>query len=496
MFTKKNKKTVLKGKKKKEKRKQYSPDDVRKALDAVNKGLSFREAEKKFGVPATSVHRAVRHPEKIDSKHGPAPVLSPAVEKEILHWILYRAERGYPVTKTEFLDSVQAYIRRLKIKTPFTNDRPGRHWYENFRQRHPQITLRTPQQLTLTRAQVSEEDLRGWFKEVKEYLVQKSLFNIHPSRVFNCDETNMQLIPKSEKILTQKGATTAYKVVDGCEKESITALFMYAADGTRAPPMIMYKYKESVPLSVLKNCPVGWGIGNSETGWMTTETFYEYITNVFYPWLISQKTEFPIILYLDGHSSHVTIPLVSFCREKKIEIIALYPNATHVMQPLDIAFFHPFKDLWKKGVIKWKAEENISRLRKEHIPSVIKKTLDGFANEKQTIQNGFRASGLMPFDADAVEYNVLKKKKKKKTINNEQVREQQECQRPQPNSEPESNMQHLMALEKNLSDDVLQAFKQAEASGIWNADIENIGLYNYWLKIKRASDGIHAVGGI
>ncbi|XP_026669809.1 uncharacterized protein LOC113464416 [Ceratina calcarata] len=230
------KKKVLKNQKKKDKRKQYSSDDVQKALDAVNKGLSYREAAKKFGVPATSIHRALQHPKKLNSRHGPAPILSTEVEKEIIHWILYRAERDYPVSKTELLDSVQAYIRRLKIQTPFTNDRPGRHWYENFRQRHQQITLRTPQQLTLIRAQVSEDDLRGWFEEVKAYLVKNNLLNIHPSRVFNCDETNIQLIPKSEKILTRKGATTAYKVVHGYEKESITALFMYAADGTRAPP--------------------------------------------------------------------------------------------------------------------------------------------------------------------------------------------------------------------------------------------------------------------
>jgi len=78
---------------------------------------------------------------------------------------------------------------------------------------------------------------------------------------------------------------------------------------------------------------------------MTTESFCEYIANIFHPWLVTENVQFPVILYLDGYSSHVTIPLVSFCREKQIELIALYPDITHIMQPLDIAVFHPFKDI-------------------------------------------------------------------------------------------------------------------------------------------------------
>lgn len=61
---------------------------------------------------------------------------------------------------------------------------------------------------------------------------------------------------------------------------------MYAADGSWAPPMIMYAYKEKIPDFIIKNTPEGWGIGTSGSGWMTTESFYEYMTNMFYRWLI------------------------------------------------------------------------------------------------------------------------------------------------------------------------------------------------------------------
>ncbi|XP_014217058.1 tigger transposable element-derived protein 6-like, partial [Copidosoma floridanum] len=240
------------------------------------------------------------------------------------------AERGYPVTKTKLLDSVKACLDLLGEETIFINNSPSRHWYEAFRKRHPQLSIRKPQQL-----------------KQQKYLEIKHLLDISAERVYNCDETSVPLCPESEKVLAAKGSRNIYNITDA-SKESITVLFTYSALGTRTPPMIMFKYIENLPLKNVGNTPKGWGIGTSDSGWMTTETFFEYVTNVFHPWLLKQQIEFPVILYLDGHSSHVTIPLVSFCREHQIELIALLPNCTHTMQPLDISYFHPFIDMWKK----------------------------------------------------------------------------------------------------------------------------------------------------
>jgi len=92
--------------------------------------------------------------------------------------------------------------------------------------------------------------------------------------------------------------------------------------------------------------PAGWSIGLIEKGWMTAESFFEFISNIFYSWLIKNQIKFPVVLYLDGHSSHLTLPLVQFCRSNQIELIALYPNATHILQPLDVSVFHPSKNAW------------------------------------------------------------------------------------------------------------------------------------------------------
>lgn len=76
---------------------------------------------------------------------------------------------------------------------------------------------------------------------------------------------------------------------------------------------------------------------------MKPEVFYEYIANVFHPFLIGHSIQFPIILFVDGHKSHFTYQLRYLCSQLNIILIALYPNATRILQPADVAAFKPLK---------------------------------------------------------------------------------------------------------------------------------------------------------
>lgn len=45
---------------------------------------------------------------------------------------------------------------------------------------------------------MTENGLRGWLAGIENYLVEKNLKDINPTRIFNADETAMLLNPKSE----------------------------------------------------------------------------------------------------------------------------------------------------------------------------------------------------------------------------------------------------------------------------------------------------------
>lgn len=210
---------------------------------------------------------------------------------------------------------------------------------------------------------------------------------------------------------------------------------------------------------------------------MTSDSFYEYMTNVYYPWLVEKKVQFPVVMWMDNHSSHFTPPLVKFCQEKQIEVMSLYPNATHLIQPLDVSFFKPFKAKWRNFVLSWKNTQNILRLKRKDVARILFSTLETMEQVKEIIKNGFKKSGLHPFDPNAPDYSVLKKKKKR-------AYSQQDEESVTP---PKKS--YIEVLESDLSSEDLKEFQKAAPTGTWTGTIEKKALFEHWLRLKGISTG-------
>lgn len=159
------------------------------------------------------------------------------------------------------------------------------------------------------------------------------------------------------------------------KKETITALFTVLADGDFAPAMVVYPYKR-IPADIVSTFPTGWGLGKSTNGWMTEEVFFEYMANIFEPWLTKNNIQRPIIFFLDGHKSHLTMHLSSFLKEKDIILIALKANATHILQPLDVAVFYPLKCKWKQYVRKWLIENENRSLKRHNVAPLLSNVIN------------------------------------------------------------------------------------------------------------------------
>lgn len=140
---------------------------------------------------------------------------------------------------------------------------------------------------------------------------------------------------------------------------------------------------------------------------MTAHTFAEYLQNIFYPDLCRKGVQFPVVVFVDGHTSHFSFETQTFCEEKKIILSALYPNSTHLMQPMDVAIFGPLKKKWRAAVHSWKFKNHsFSTLSKEHFADLLHKVI--LENVKpEYFVAGFRTSGLYPFSADGIDYRKL-----------------------------------------------------------------------------------------
>lgn len=76
--------------------------------------------------------------------------------------------------------------------------------------------------------------------------------------------------------------------------------------------MIVFAYTR-IPSYISVNVPQEWGHGTSENSRMYGATFYGYITNISVPWLNKENIERPVLLFIDGHASHMTHHLSEFC---------------------------------------------------------------------------------------------------------------------------------------------------------------------------------------
>lgn len=186
-------------------------------------------------------------------------------------------------------------------------------------------------------------------------------------------------------------------------KESITVLFTFSAAGDVCCPFIVYPYQR-LPEKICESIPEGWGIGKSDNGWMTTEVFYEFIANVFHPYLVSKSVEFPVILYVDGHKTHLNYHLSQLCTHLQIELIALYPNATRIIQPADVSAFRPLKMGWRKYLKKWQLSNQNKGITKLNFAPILYEVVTASLRPDILI-NGFRTCGLCPFNPDSINYS-------------------------------------------------------------------------------------------
>lgn len=130
---------------------------------------------------------------------------------------------------------------------------------------------------------------------------------------------------------------------------------------------------------------------------MTRETFYYYLKNVFHPWLVTAHIPLPVVVFVDGHASHVSFQTTEFCRQQPIVLICLFPNATHVLQPLDVSFFRALKVRWNKRLIEWRTLHSGDPIIKHEFAPLLKRAVDDMINLKKTLKNGFKKCGLVPW---------------------------------------------------------------------------------------------------
>ena len=125
-------------------RRRWGLKDMEVAMEAVEKGTTVSKASRKFNVPRKTLDDRVKGRVEHGSNPGPNTALTAEKEKALVAYLFYMAERGFPLTVNMARAFAWAVSFRSGSNSRFNEDTgPGKHWWRNFRARHPELTLRT-----------------------------------------------------------------------------------------------------------------------------------------------------------------------------------------------------------------------------------------------------------------------------------------------------------------------------------------------------------------
>jgi hypothetical protein len=161
-----------------------------------------------------------------------------------------------------------------------------------------------------------------------------------PEQRYNMDKSGFTVrSTQSSRALVNIRDKSSWKVVHG-RQEWITAIECVRATGVAIPPLIIFKTKHTNTGWIPEYTPADWRFSTSNSGWASNSHGYEWLSTVFE---LSTRPEDPHLGHLliaDGHSSHLTARVITFCIDHAIDLLILPPHCSHELSLPMLACLH------------------------------------------------------------------------------------------------------------------------------------------------------------
>lgn len=175
---------------------------------------------------------------------------------------------------------------------------------------------------------------------------------------------------------------------------SFSFYLQISAAGDYIDPFILFAYSR-LPAEVAEamKIPDACDYNYNPSGYMQEPNFKYWLQFVFHKNLVKKCIKLPVILFVDNHSSHISEDIHKLAKQLEIHLICLYPNSTHIIQPLDVSYFYAFKRAWTRFITEKLSEKTIQSVNATNFSSLLKGCL--VANhQKKWAQKGFKCTGI------------------------------------------------------------------------------------------------------
>ena len=221
-------------------------------------------------------------------------------------------------------------------------------------------------------------------------------YSFKPSKIFNADETGVSVVHENKfKVLASKGKKQVGKLTSGERGKTITVLLCVNASGDQfIPPLFIFPRKK-INDRLRIGAPEGAVFAAQENGWINGFIFEKWLAAFIK--LTHPTNAEPVLLIVDGHSSHKEYAVIQMARKNNVHMLSLPPHSTHKMQPLDRTIMGPFKNMFSEQCSLW--------MRKNHFQRITEFEIAGLVNHAFTkicrmdlAKSGFECSGIHPIN--------------------------------------------------------------------------------------------------
>lgn len=255
------------------------------------------------------------------------------------------------------------------------------------------LTLRTPQQLSLSRATSFNKHVVKTFFELYRELRLKH--NFLAKDIYNLDECGIQTVHKTTKVITDIGDKYVQSMTSAERGTLITMVAIIGAAGKAVPPFLIFPRVFFNESKMMRNCYESAAGGASTTGWINADLFLDVLKHFVAH--ENPNPQSPKLIILDNHESHISLPAIDYAKAHGIVLFTLPPHTSQRLQPLDVSVFRSFKHFFNKQCTNWMLNhpgKTISIYEMAELSGNAFKQSFTLSN----ITSGFRATGLQPFN--------------------------------------------------------------------------------------------------
>lgn len=358
-----------------------------------------RPAETKFGVSEKNLRdwrkaEAMLSSMKTKKANRGLKPRWPELEERVHQWVVEQRVAGRGLS----MNRVRLRARVIAKEMNFKDFDGGPSWCYRFMHRNHLFIKARPkmcQKLPLD-FQAKIDSFRAFVE--KEVTTQ----NVLSDHIINMDEVPVTLDIPLSRTVAKKGQKSVSIVTISPEKSNFRVVLACCGDGSKLPPMVIFKRKTILKVSF----PSSIVVTTNKKGWMNKDTMNVWLAKCYSKRPDGFFKTRKALLVMNSMRAHITAQ-----SKDKIEacnsIPALIPGGlSNLLQPLDISVNQNFKavlrQLWETWIVQGEHSFTATgRMRHATFLDVVGWIDTAWASvTTDTILSGFRKAGLIGADAD------------------------------------------------------------------------------------------------